>query len=225
MKLHFKNKKMDVLDMRGHAFIASRDTLASKLLEQDSAANASSTKDSLQPKKHVKDSIISVHHNSAASPKDSLQPKNLVKDTAARVHHDSLAKDSPPSHNDSLAMHQSIHGSDTMQFNQIKGKNMKGYFKDNKMYKVNVFGNAQTIYYSYTDNNTSLLGANRTASSNMIIFIVDNKVNSITFLQKPDATLFPVKQLKPITDFLLGGFHWLEKERPRTIADIFKGSE
>ena len=59
----------------------------------------------------------------------------------------------------------------------------------------------------------------------MIIFIVDNKVNSITFLQKPDATLFPVKQLKPIKDFLLGGFHWLESERPRTITDIFKGSE
>jgi len=148
-----------------------------------------------------------------------MKSDSLAKDSLTRTPHDSLTKDSTHSHHDSL--HKIIHGSDTMQFNQIKGRNMKGYFRDNKIYKVNVSGNAQTIYYVYSDNNTSVLGANRADCSNMIIFIVLNKINSITFLQKPDATLFPMKDVKP-SDFLLGGFHWHGSERPRTIADIFR---
>ena len=101
---------------------------------------------------------------------------------------------------------------------------MKGFFRDNKIYKVNVLGNAQTIYYVYSDNNTSILGANRADCSNMVVFIVENKIKGNYILQKPDATLFPMKDVKP-AEFLLGGFHWHAGERPRTIADIFKGSE
>jgi lipopolysaccharide export system protein LptA len=208
MKLHFRNKKMDVLDMRGHSFIASKDTLASKLLEADSATGDYAPKDSLSSDSTAKDSTIH-------SGKDSL------KRIGTNYHRkDSIAKDSSRPHHDSLVVHKIFHGSDTLQFNQIKGRNMKGYFKDNKIYKVIVLGNAQTIYYAYTDNNTAILGANRAECSNMIIFIVNNKINSITFLQKPDATLFPMKDVKPM-EFLLGGFKWLERERPRTIADIF----
>ncbi len=198
MKLHFRNKKMDVLDMRGHSFIASRDTLASKLLEEDTTASAS-------------------------EPKDSLASDRLVKDSNMHSHHDTLVKDIPHHRGDSVVMHKTIHGGDTLQFNQVKGKNMKGYFRDNKMYKVRVSGNAQTIYYVYTDNNNAILGADRADCSNMVLYIIDNKIKSITLLQKPDNTLYPMKQVKQ-ADFLLGGFHWYESQRPRKIADIFKGS-
>lgn len=241
MKLHFKNKKMDVLDMRGHAFIASKDTLAYKLVTADSIANAqlhpkdsvgsdSLVKDStphLQRDTLVKDNSFHLRFDTLAKDSAHSNYESFAKDTNFHLQHDTLANDSSHSHHDSLVMHKKkgIHGSDTMQFNQIKGKNMKGYFRDNKMFKVNVTGNAQTIYYVYSDNNTSELGANRTNCSNMIIFIVNNKINSITFLQKPDGTLFPMKDVKPITDFLLGGFHWYDKDRPRSIPDVFKGSE
>ncbi|HTB32209.1 MAG TPA: hypothetical protein VK808_09295, partial [Bacteroidia bacterium] len=191
----------------------SKDTLASKLLEADSATNEYSTKDSIKKDTlvKIKDSTMAIHH-------DSLGRES------SHARHDSLSQDSSRLHHDSIPVHKIIHGSDTLQFNQIKGKNMKGYFKDNKIYKIYVSGNAQTIYYVYTDNNNAILGANRADCSYMIIFIVLNKINSITFLQKPDATLFPIKEVKP-TDFLLGGFRWHERERPRTIVDIFRGSE
>jgi lipopolysaccharide export system protein LptA len=191
MRLHFKNKKMDVLNMRGHSFIASKDTLASKLMKEDSLASAENAKDTA-----------------------------LVSDSVTHSRHDSLSKDSSHTHHDSLDVNRIAHGGDTLQFNQVKGKNMKGYFKDNKMYKVNVLGNGQTIYYVYTDNNESILGVNRADCSNMTMYITNNKISSITFLQKPDATLFPMKQVKQ-ADFLLGGFHWYESQRPRTINDIF----
>jgi lipopolysaccharide export system protein LptA len=208
MKLHFRNKKMDVLDMRGHSFIASKDTLASKLLEADSATGDYAPHDTL-----AKDTLAKktgIHYRRDL----------IVNDSLANIHNDSVVKDSSHIHHDSVAVHKIFHGSDTLQFNQIKGKNMKGYFKDNKIFKVKVMGNAQTIYYVYTDNNTAILGANRADCSNMIIFIINNKINSITFLQKPDATLFPMKDVKPL-EFLLGGFRWYGRERPRTISDIF----
>ncbi len=211
MRLHFKNKKMDVLDMRGHSFIASKDTLASKLMEADSAAADYTNKDTIKKDTLRKPLIKAVLH-------DTLKKDSLL------MPHDSSKGDSSKNHLDSVPKHKIFHGSDTLQFNQIKGKNMKGYFRDNKIYKIYVSGNAQTIYYAYTDNNTAILGANRADCSYMIIFIVENKINSITFLQKPDATLFPIKEVKPL-EFLLGGFHWHERERPRTVEDIFKGSE
>jgi len=110
---------------------------------------------------------------------------------------------------------------DTLRFDQIKGKNMKAYFVDNKIHKVYVKGNAQTIYYVYTDNNTKVVGANRADCSSMLIFITDNKIKTITFEDTPDATLFPIKEVKP-TEFLLKNFSWHEKERPKSLLDIFK---
>ena len=113
---------MDVLDMRSHAFIASKDTLASKIMAEDSTVYI--------PTK-----------------KDSMKSDSLSKDSLTRTPHDSLTKDSTHTHHDSLAVHKIIHGSDTMQFNQIKGRNMKGYFKDNKIYKVSKKGVGQVPHF------------------------------------------------------------------------------
>jgi len=73
---------------------------------------------------------------------------------------------------------------DSLQFNQIKGRNMKGNFRNNKLYKVKVIGNAQTIYYVYSDNNNTVVGANRADCSNMLIYIDSNRIKSITFFTK-----------------------------------------
>ncbi len=110
---------------------------------------------------------------------------------------------------------------DSLQYNQIKGKNMRAFFVDNKIYKVNVKGNAQTVYYVYSDNNKEIVGINRAECSSMLIFINNNKVKSITFQAKPDATLFPMKDVK-LSEFLLKDFVWREKERPHRLLDIFK---
>jgi lipopolysaccharide export system protein LptA len=141
IRLYMRNKKIDKMDMRNNAFIASKDTAASK--------------------------------------------------------------------------------NDSLQFNQIRGKNMRAYFVENKIHKVDVKGNSQTVYYVYSDNNTKIVGANRADCSSMLIFISDNKIKTITFQDKPDATLFPMKDVKP-AEFLLKDFIWREKERPHTLEDIFK---
>ena len=108
---------------------------------------------------------------------------------------------------------------DTAGFNQIKGKNMKGFFKDNKLNKIFVEGNGQTIYYAKDKNKP--IGVNRTDCSNIILFLKDNQIDKISFLNKPDATMYPMGELSP-KDLLFKDFSWQQEARPLTKKDIFK---
>lgn len=108
---------------------------------------------------------------------------------------------------------------DTLRFNQIKGRDMTGYFNNNKLYKIHVIGNGQTIYY-LRNKNQQITGVNQADCSDMVIFINENKVERISLLYKPDATLFPVKETNPL-DLRLKGYKWLQNYRPMSKEDIF----
>lgn len=109
---------------------------------------------------------------------------------------------------------------DSLRFNQIRGKKMTGYFLDNKMHRIDVEGNGQTIYYA-KDKNDKSFSVNKADCSDMVILVDSNKVKSITLLNAPDGTLFPIKEL-PAIELRLKGFIWKEYLRPLSKADIFK---
>jgi lipopolysaccharide export system protein LptA len=108
---------------------------------------------------------------------------------------------------------------DSLRFNQIRGKTMKGYFKDNNLYLVHVEGNGQTIYYA--KDKQKLKAVNRADCSDLNIYLKDNKINNIVFINKPDATLYPLKQID-VKDLKLKDFSWRAKDRPLTMKDIFR---
>jgi lipopolysaccharide export system protein LptA len=107
---------------------------------------------------------------------------------------------------------------DSSRFNQIKGKKMKGFFRDNQLYKIDVNGNGQTIYFA--EDNNALIGVNRAESSNLVIYLKDKKVDKIYFYTNPTATLFPINSLSD-QELKLEGFKWLEEYRPLQKEDIF----
>lgn len=111
---------------------------------------------------------------------------------------------------------------DTAKYDQIKGKQMTGYFKDNKLSRIFVEGNGQTIYFAKDKKNgkDDFIGVNRANCTNLMIYIKDNSVEKITFLKKPEATLFPMSDFTP-KEFLLKDFLWREKERPLAMEEIF----
>jgi len=108
-------------------------------------------------------------------------------------------------------------------FNQIKGKQMKAYFFENRLYKIRVFGNAETVYYVREDNG-EMIGVNSSISSDMVIHVSDNKIRQIVYVNMPDAILFPEEEFPPEKKFLRD-FRWIEDERPRDKADIFIGKK
>jgi lipopolysaccharide export system protein LptA len=109
---------------------------------------------------------------------------------------------------------------DTSKYDQIKGKNMTCHFRKNELYRIDVNGNGQTVYYP-EDERDGIIGANKAECSDLIIFLKEGKVNSITFLKKPDAVLYPL-ETAPINELILKGFQWFNELRPIDKNDIFR---
>ncbi len=107
---------------------------------------------------------------------------------------------------------------DSVSFDQMRGKEMTGYFKENKLDRILVTGNGQTIYYA-TDQDI-IVGANKTVSSNLTIYLNENKISSVVYTSQPDGTYYPLKMF-PVEEARLSDFKWLEDWRPHTWEDIF----
>lgn len=101
-------------------------------------------------------------------------------------------------------------------FNQIRGKEMIGYIRNNELFKIDVFGNGQTIYY--TKDQQNIVGINYAESSDLVIFLKDNDVSKIILLKQPEGILYPPGELE---ETKLKGFQWLESLRPKSKIDIF----
>ena len=158
-----------------------------------------------------------------------------VKDSTIRLYHEpvlwsdenQLTSDSIfiyVNHNrtDSISMFNAafiVSRDDTATFNQIQGRQMTGYFTNNELTSIGVSGNAETIYF-VREEDKSMIGINKSLSSYMNIGLEDNKIKTITYLENPDATLFPERELTQ-GELFLKGFQWLEKSRPMTKEDIF----
>lgn len=116
-----------------------------------------------------------------------------------------------------------ISKNDTNCFNQVKGKKMVSYFKEGELYKITVDGNAETIYYVREEDNT-LIGINQARSSEMLIFLEDKEFKTITYIDRPDATLYPEEEI-PKQERILKGFIWLEEMRPKNKYGIYRWNQ
>ena len=100
------------------------------------------------------------------------------------------------------------------QFNQIKGRFMVAYFKNNSIDFVDVDGNGESIYYALSEKDNVLIGMNKILCSNMQIRLDSNKLKTITFYVNPEGEFIPPHEL---TDEMktLEGFNWKQGERPQ----------
>jgi lipopolysaccharide export system protein LptA len=107
---------------------------------------------------------------------------------------------------------------DSVSFDQMRGKEMTGYFKENKLDRIFVSGNGQTIYYA-TDQEI-IVGANKTVCSDLTIYLKENKISRVVYTSQPDGTYYPLSMF-PDEEARLSDFKWLEQWRPLTWEDIF----
>ncbi|HAW53152.1 MAG TPA: hypothetical protein DCX54_12620 [Flavobacteriales bacterium] len=108
---------------------------------------------------------------------------------------------------------------DSIRFNQIRGKQMTGMFKNNKLDNIHVTGNGQTVYYAL-DKDDKFVGVNRGESSDLIIKLVENEINQISYINDANATFFPIDELST-EELRLKGFNWRIELRPTKREDIF----
>ena len=108
-------------------------------------------------------------------------------------------------------------------YNQVKGQNLFGKFRDNKLYEVDVVKNTEVIYYMRNDEQ-ELIGINKSACSSINMTLDGNAIDTITFFTQVDGDIYPESEL-PENARKLKGFIWRGDERILTKDDIFPEEE
>ena len=104
---------------------------------------------------------------------------------------------------------------DTMYYNQVKGKNMIARFADGKVYRNDVDGNAQTIYYLQDDENTTDVTALMYIESAGISFYLDEgEIDKIAYKQNPEYVIYPMAMIPETQKRILDDFEWKGELRP-----------
>tara|TARA_B110000238_G_scaffold198681_1_gene243932 strand:- start:2398 stop:2994 length:597 start_codon:yes stop_codon:yes gene_type:complete len=105
-------------------------------------------------------------------------------------------------------------------FNQIKGRNMLGKFKKNKLKTLFVEGNAESVYFNRNEETQILETITKEISSEIEFTFEDGAIVSIKYLKASDGKTYPPSLLKEDVQ-RLKGFIWRENEQPKKMEDIF----
>lgn len=107
---------------------------------------------------------------------------------------------------------------DTAKFNQVKGKLITGFFKDGKLNSMYVDGNAESVYFTKTDDGKKYDKMNQTISSRIKVIFRDSEIQDVVPIKDVEGATTPVEDLKE--DVILTGFIWKPELRPRSKKDI-----
>jgi lipopolysaccharide export system protein LptA len=105
-------------------------------------------------------------------------------------------------------------------YNQLSGKEIIAYIDSSELRRVNVNGNAETIYYPKDEKDSTLIGLNKTESSFVVMHLKNKKVDRIVMTSATTGTMYPLEQLSG-ADLYLKNFFWLEDQRPKSKDDVF----
>lgn len=108
---------------------------------------------------------------------------------------------------------------DAARFNQMKGRALTGYFRDNELYRIKIDGNGESVYY--IADGDEIVGINQARSASIEILVENGKITSISELQSPEGVIDPPSEPDPSAR-RLEGFLWLDNLRPKSVSDIFK---
>jgi lipopolysaccharide export system protein LptA len=105
-------------------------------------------------------------------------------------------------------------------FNQTAGKDLKAYFDSGQVDKVEIRGNAETVYMPLDEHNL-IMGLNHLEGSSLDLYREDEKVKKIRVWPKPTGKFYPLNLLEPSAR-LLSNFAWYEDGRPVSPEDIYR---
>jgi hypothetical protein len=104
-------------------------------------------------------------------------------------------------------------------FDQVQGKTLTAFFKDNKVDYMIVFPSAESIYYP-KDDAGRYLGVSQAAAERMKVFLNDSKIERILLEQEPREKMIPLDKAD-LPAMRLSRFQWLEEKRPKGKDELF----
>ncbi|MDQ3100524.1 MAG: hypothetical protein M3R08_03990 [Bacteroidota bacterium] len=115
---------------------------------------------------------------------------------------------------------------DSVHLDQVSGTKMTGYFENSELNRIIAEGNSRTIYFGREekDGKEEIIGVNRADCSKIDVWLDEGQVSTITFQERPDATLYPLAKVPP-EELLMNGAIWRGDERPADRISIFNTYE
>ena len=113
----------------------------------------------------------------------------------------------------------SVERIDSVNYNQVSGKEMKAYFKEGEMRKVDVLGSVRLIYYPM-ERDSSLIGMVTAESSELNASLENMRLKQVVMKPKVNGIMYPMDQLPP-DKMKLDNFGWFDYIRPINKKDIF----
>ena len=107
-------------------------------------------------------------------------------------------------------------------FNQVKGRTIYGYFRDNHLDWMHVNGNAESVYY-VQDDQGAFIGINKVSCAVIDIYFKDQKVYRVSFRGEPAGTMSPIRGAN-LQDYLLRNFSWQADRRPHSKEELLQSS-
>jgi len=107
-------------------------------------------------------------------------------------------------------------------FNQLKGRELLGYFKGNELSEVHIIKNVENLMYVRDDETADLIGINTGIAGRMEIFFEDREMIKIVQLQDPQNVL-NIPEEFPENVRLLRDFNYRGDEQLLSKDDLFTG--
>ena len=117
-----------------------------------------------------------------------------------------------------VLFYEQLPNEDTIYYNQVKGRDMIGYFRENDLYRFDVEGGAQTVYFISED--SLIVNMNIAESESLVVSVEERKIQRMTYISKIKSDAYPVDYDVPQEQIMLRGFEIREDERPKTRFEV-----
>jgi len=106
---------------------------------------------------------------------------------------------------------------------QIKGRFLQSFLDSNQLKKMNVVGNAESLYF-IKDEEQAYVGSNKTLCSKMTFYFTGEDLDHIKFYTEPESTMTPM-DLLTTADERLDGYNWQISRRPLGLYQLRQRSQ
>ncbi len=111
---------------------------------------------------------------------------------------------------------------DSTHFNQITGKEMTAYFRNNEIYLNKVNSNARTLYYNQDGEPPVVVGLFFLESGGINFYFEKRQVTRMAWMNEINFNIYPIEDVPETQERTLEGFVWEQPRRPSQQA-IFDG--
>lgn len=110
---------------------------------------------------------------------------------------------------------------DTTKYQQLKGRQIRGFFTNDKLDVVYVDGNAENLAYIENEEKTGFSDVFHNRSTRIKFVFENEELTRIVTHKNSDGTIYPLSSINRDLE-ILDGFIWKPSDRPRSKEDLLK---